>query len=166
MCLPFTQVHLTYKVDLMNLFRDKLDRISVRDLLTHLNPGVLSLWFKLKFFEKEFPKFAFCIFYTQERFSILNQYGLKVTLSFGWKGKITSTSWAKLFPKKWQKFCENNSIKKKNWYQRGEKKKKNKTLSKSMNEQLPAYHLNGFSRCQLCPVPRKLGSPISGHGGP
>lgn len=42
-CLPFTQVHLTYKVDLMNLFRDKLDRISVRDLLTHLNPGVLSL---------------------------------------------------------------------------------------------------------------------------
>ena len=42
-CLPFTQVHLTYKVDLMNLFRDKLDRISVRDLLTHLNPEVLSL---------------------------------------------------------------------------------------------------------------------------
>lgn len=166
MCLPFTQVHLTYKVDLMNLFRDKLDRISVRDLLTHLNPGVLSLWFKRKFFEKEFPKFAFCIFYTQERFSILNQYGLKVTLSFGWKGKITSTSWAKLFPKKWQKFCENNSIKKKKLVSEGRKKKKNKTLSKSMNEQLPAYHLNGFSRCQLCPVPRKLGSPISGHGGP
>ena len=34
-CLPFPQVHLTYKVDLVNLFRDKLDRISVRELASY-----------------------------------------------------------------------------------------------------------------------------------
>lgn len=28
-----------------------------------------------------------------------------------------------------------------------------------MNEQLPAYHLYGFSRCLLCPVPRNLAAP-------
>ena len=34
-CLLFPQVHLTYKVDLVNLFRDKLDRISVREVASY-----------------------------------------------------------------------------------------------------------------------------------